>query len=53
MTRNVIGDFRGVEVVLFFSLESGLSAGIGGEVYTNPFCRCYRRPSKRSIALWL
>ena len=22
-------------------------------MYTYPFCRCYRRPSKRSIALWL
>lgn len=22
-------------------------------MYTDPFCRCYRRPSKRSIALWL
>lgn len=40
-------------VLFFFTLESGFSVGIGGEVYTYPFCRCYRRPSKRSIALWL
>lgn len=53
MTRNVTGDFRGSRWFYFFPPESGLSAGIGGEVHTNPFCRCYRRPSKRSIALWL
>lgn len=53
MTRNVIGDFREWRRFYFFSLESGLFVGIGGEVDTYPFCRCYRRPSKRSIATWL